>query len=69
MSILIDGARPVVEFDPTNGQHRKWYSEFQFHRSWSDCPVKFIVTGEQGIPHGIMQRKLLEYYLSTEFAV
>ena len=34
-------ARPVVEFDVTNAQHRAWAVLFIKTQSWANCPVMF----------------------------
>jgi hypothetical protein len=68
MSILNFAARPWVEFDAANPQHRAWFAEFQRSRSWAKCPVRFTVSGQAGVVHGIIQRKLIEYYTDLEFA-
>jgi hypothetical protein len=67
MSLLYLRARPVVAFDPTNPEHRKWYREFTLKRSWGHCPVRFmaeslatdLVTHINGI--------MLEWYVKQEF--
>lgn len=68
MSILNCVSRPWVEFDPENSQHRQWFAEFQRHKSWAKCPVRFTVSGQAGVVHGIIQRKLIDYYTEKEFS-
>lgn len=65
--IIKSFAKPAVEFDPTNQTHRKWFHEFLTTHTWGNCPVSFVIPSETGILHGVMQRKLLEYYTSKEF--
>ena len=68
MSILDCASRPWVEFDPQNAQHRAWFAEFQRSKSWAKCPVRFTVSGQAGVVHVIIQRKLIDYYTEQEFA-
>jgi hypothetical protein len=61
-------ARPQVEFNPTNRDHRRWYFEFLEYNGWGRCPVRFICPTEQGIDLTIMIRnQLIEYYVNKEF--
>ena len=66
MSVLEKFGRPVVEFDPTNTDHRRWLGEFTRNRSWGNCPVKFSTSGS-GNTLAQMQLKLLQYYTEREF--
>jgi len=66
MSILNTVARPIVTFDPTNSDHRRWLGEFTRNRSWGNCPVKFSTAGN-GNTLAQMQLKLLQYYTEKEF--
>jgi hypothetical protein len=54
-------------FDAYNKQHREWFAEFQTHRSWSRCPVRFIIDNENGDLLTMIQRRLIEYYTDREF--
>jgi hypothetical protein len=68
MSRLEYYSRPLVAFDPSNKEHRRYYAEFLKHGGWGRCPVRFIVTDEQGMDLPTMIRnKLVEYYIQTEF--
>lgn len=60
-------ARPVVTFDATNAQHRRWVTEYMRTNRWADCPVRFTINSPTGIIIGTIQRQLLEYYTSLEF--
>lgn len=66
MSVLNVVIRPVVKFDPTNADHRKWLGEFTNSLSWGNCPVRFSNEG-YGNTVAQMQQKLIEYYVSQEF--
>jgi hypothetical protein len=59
-------SRPVVEFDPSNADHRKWLGDFTRTRSWGNCPVKLHQSGA-GNNVAQMQLRLLEYYSNQEF--
>ena len=68
MSRLEYLARPLVAFDPTNKDHRRYYWEFMAYRGWGTCPVRFICTEEHGdnLP-SMIQRMVVEYYVNKEF--
>ena len=67
MSKLITSSRPWTVFDPTNKHHRRWYGEFQRLGTWGRCPVRFIVTDDQGDLITMIQRSLIRYYVTKEF--
>jgi len=67
MSKLSYWGRPWVVFDVTNKQHRRWFAEFQRNRTWGHCPVRFVVDEEQGELIVMMQRQMINYYISKEF--
>ena len=68
MSRLEYYGRPLVAFDPSNKEHRRYYAEFLKHKGWGHCPVRFIVTDEQGMDLPTMiKNKLCEYYVHQEF--
>lgn len=68
MSRLEYYGRPLVAFDASNKEHRRYYAEFLKYRGWGRCPVRFIVTDEHGMDLPTMIRnKLCEYYVSQEF--
>lgn len=67
MSKLEYFGRPLVAFDARNKEHRKWFHEFQVRRSWSSCPVRFIIPDEDGDLITLVQRKLIDFYVSREF--
>ena len=67
MSRLSLYGRQWVVFDAQNKQHREWFAEFQSRKSWSRCPVRFIVDDENGDLLTMIQRRLIEYYTDQEF--
>jgi hypothetical protein len=67
MSRLEYYSRPLVAFDPSNKEHRRYYAEFLKHGGWGRCPVRFIVTDNSGMDLPTMIRnKLVEYYVQSE---
>ena len=54
-------------FDAKNKEHRRWFAEFQTRKSWSHCPVRFIVDDDVGDLLTMIQRRLIEYYTDQEF--
>jgi hypothetical protein len=68
MSRLEYLARPLVAFDPTNKDHRRWYYEFVAYKGWGQCPVRFICTEDHGdnLP-AMIQRMVVDYYINREF--
>ena len=60
--------RPWVVFDPYNKDHRKYYYEFVTYRTWGRCPVRFFVDDDSGDLITMIQRKLVDYYVSQEFS-
>jgi len=68
MSKLEFYARPLVAFDPTNKDHRRWYHEFREYGGWGKCPVRFICPDASGFDLTIMVRnQLIDYYINKEF--
>lgn len=60
--------RPLVAFDPNNKDHRRYYAEFQQHRGWGSCPVRFIVPADSGGDLTLMiKNSLVQYYVDREF--
>ena len=69
MSKLEYYARPLVAFDPSNKDHRRWYYEFLQYRGWGKCPVRFICPDDSGMDLTLMIRDhLAEWYVAKEFA-
>jgi len=67
MSRLEFHGRPYVAFDATNKDHRKYFAEFQRMKTWGRCPVRFIVADDHGDLVTMIQRRLIEHYVSREF--
>jgi hypothetical protein len=67
--LLNHALRPVVLFNPSNKQHRQYYSNFLKEGSWGKCPVRFAVEGDASNNNlaFAMQRMLTEYYIGKEF--
>lgn len=69
MSILDLKARPVVEFDSTKTEHRKYYADFVKRKSWGYCPIRFAVRGSRTDLVTQIERDLVDYYSYKEFKV
>jgi len=60
--------RPWALFDPTNKSHRSYFNTFMHTRSWSDCPVQWIIGDDsQDVVHYI-SKVLINHYTTLEFA-
>ena len=68
MSRLEYLARPLVAFDPTNKDHRRYYAEYLERGGWGHSPVRFICTEDHGdnLP-AMIQRMMVAYYVDREF--
>jgi hypothetical protein len=67
MSKLAFIGRPWVAFDATNKEHRTWFAEFRKLGTWGQCPVRFIIPDDHGDLITMIQRRLIDYYVSQEF--
>jgi hypothetical protein len=68
MSRLEFYCRPLVAFDPTNKDHRRFYAEFVNTSSWGSCPVRFIVPEDTGGDLvSMIKNSLINYYVEREF--
>ena len=67
MSRLQLFGRPWVVFDATNKDHRRWFADFNKHRTWSNCPVRFVVNDDHGDLITMIQRELIQHYVDKEF--
>ena len=65
MSSLSMHGRPMVVFDPSNDDHRRWLGEFTLTQSWKNCPVRFTIPGS-GNAIARMQNMMLQYYINRE---
>ena len=67
MSRLELFGRPYVIFDPANKDHRRYYNQFVLTHSWGECPVRFVVPEDHGDLVTMIQRSLVEFYVTKEF--
>jgi hypothetical protein len=68
MSKLEFFARPLVAFNPSNKDHRRYYAEFLEYGGWGSCPVRFICPEDYGMDLPTMiQHRLIQYYVDREF--
>lgn len=67
MSRLEFHGRPYVAFDANNKHHRRYFAQFQRSGTWGKCPVRFIVADDHGDLVTLIQRRLIEHYVSKEF--
>jgi hypothetical protein len=68
MSRLEYYSRPLVAFDPSNKEHRRFYHEFIINNTWGLCPVRFICPSEHGMDLvKMIQTQMIEYYVNQEF--
>jgi len=61
--------RQWVVFDPHNENHRRYYADFCKYATWGRCPVRFIMDDDSNDLITMIQRKLVEYYVTEEFPV
>jgi hypothetical protein len=70
MSILSLSLRPLMVFDASNNEHRKYYAEFVKRKTWGYCPVRFVIEGNsQTDLITYIERCLVDYYTMKEFKV
>ncbi len=67
MSQLLIHSRPWVIFDPANAQHRQYYQDFAQNKTWSNCPVRFILPLNYSDLVSMIQQSLADYYVNNEF--
>lgn len=66
-NLLAVYSRPIVMFDVTNADHRKWAWQFYKDHTWSRCPVRFALPDGEDNVASLIQRLLLAYYSQQEF--
>lgn len=68
MTKLNQYVRPTVTFDPTNPEHRDYYRMFLREGTWGKIPVQFITSDPTVNQLATIERQLIDYYVSQEFA-
>jgi hypothetical protein len=69
MSVLDLKARPIIEFEANNAEHRKFFADFIKRKSWGYIPVRFAVRGSRTDLVTQIERDLVDYYVYKEFKV
>jgi hypothetical protein len=59
--------RPWVLFDPSNNDHRAYFSAFLKTRSWSNCPVQWVIGDDSKDVVHYISKILLDHYIQAEF--
>jgi len=68
MSKLEYLARPLVAFNPSNKDHRRYYAEFLEYGGWGTSPVRFICPDDHGMDlPSMIQHSLIRFYVEREF--
>lgn len=68
MSRLEFYSRPLVAFDASNKDHRRYFHEFLKRRTWGNCPVRFICPAETGSDQvKMITSDLVNWYIGREF--
>jgi hypothetical protein len=67
MSRLQLHGRQFTVFNPKDKQHREWFADFNKNRTWSRCPVRFVVNDDHGDLITQIQRELIQHYVDKEF--
>jgi hypothetical protein len=67
MSRLQLHGRQFIVFNPKDKQHREWFADFNKNRTWSRCPVRFVVNDDHGDLVTQIQRELIQHYVDKEF--
>lgn len=67
MSLLYLRSRPIIAFDPTNADHRRWFAEFIKYKGWGRCPVRFMAESLEIDLVSFIEHKMLAYYVQQEF--
>ena len=69
MSLLNLKERPIIEFEASNSEHRKYFADFIRRKSWGYIPVRFAVRGSRTDLVTQIERDLVDYYVYKEFKV
>jgi hypothetical protein len=69
MSILKIGARPFVNFDPSDKDHRRQYAAFLKDNNWRSSPVQFYIESGWGDLVSMIEHKISRHFLSKEFGI
>lgn len=64
--VYILKARPEVQFDASNSEHRQAFTNFIKNKAWRDAPRFYLEEGYSCIPE-MIKEKLLLYYINKEF--
>ena len=57
---------PVVEFDPSNKEHRAAVRQFMKRKAWGDVNLRFAYNPTYGSIASQVQTRLLEWYMFQE---
>lgn len=66
MNQILKISRETVKFNPNFAHHRKWYYDFLKTKSWSECPVRFVIEDNFVDVPSCIEYKLLNYYMSKD---
>ena len=67
MSRLKVGARPYVNFDVLNKDHRRYYAEYLRDHNWRSAPVQFYLESGWGDLVAMIEHKITRHFLPKEF--
>lgn len=56
----------LIDFDPSNKEHRAAVSAFLKRKAWSDSPIRFAHDPAYGSVADQVQAKLLQWYVDNE---
>ena len=66
MRIIDRTNRPVVEFDPSNAQHRVLFRTFIKTRKWAHSPLRFALRADYLDLHHYLNTVLLDWYMNQD---
>ena len=58
--------RPLVEFDPENIEHRRYYKKFLQTNAWRHCPYQWQIDDYSVDVVHYINKKLIEYYIKND---